>query len=101
MVGNELGELFEPEQRKLCEYSTFIGNRRREYYVKCGEPVGGDDEQAIAQLVDVAPLAAGSKFQPGKIRLRYHCVHLRRSHGNNLSSLEGRYSSAEWQLVNG
>ena len=67
VMRNDVRELLEPEKRKLRQHAALIGNRRGENDVEGREPVGGDDQQAIAELVDVANLAAAAKLQSGKI----------------------------------
>jgi hypothetical protein len=80
VIRNHVPELLEPEERKLCEHLSFIGNGRGQNHVEGREPVSGDDEQAIAKIVDITNFASASQREPGEIRLQDHRVHLRRCH---------------------
>ena len=80
VVGDDVGQFLEPEKRKLGENASLIGNRRGKDHVERRKTVGGDDQEAIAEVVDVANLAASEKFESRKFCLRNDSAHLRRSH---------------------
>ena len=47
----------EPERRDLRQHLALVGNAGAEHVVERGDAIGGDDQQAIAEIVDVADLA--------------------------------------------
>ena len=51
-------EKAEPKPAELCEDSPFVRDATRQHPVKRADPVGGDEEQAVAKVVDIAHLAA-------------------------------------------
>src|SRR5262249_14399608 len=53
VIGNDIPEQIKPEHRNLCEDFSLVGNRRRHDHVKRREPVGRDDKQLIAEVVNV------------------------------------------------
>src|SRR2546426_10903044 len=57
MVRHDVARLLEPERRELREHFALVGNARAEDIVEGGDPVGGDEQQAIVDLVDVAYFA--------------------------------------------
>ena len=64
VVGANVAELVEPEQRHLREQRTFAGNRLAQDHVKSAEPVAGDHQQAVfADGVVVAYLATRQQRQ--------------------------------------
>ena len=69
VVGHDVGQLFEPEQRNLGEDLSLVRNGRGQHDVEGRETVGGDNQQLVAELVDVANFAAPAKFQSWKIGL--------------------------------
>ena len=75
VVRNYVLQQIEPEKRKLCEDAAFIGNRRWKDDVESGEPVRGDNEQLVAEIVDITNLAAGGGREAGELGLFYdfHC----------------------------
>ena len=79
--GTTSASFSKPEQRKLGEDASLVGNRRGKDDVEGRKAVGRDDQQAIAaELIDVADLSASAEFESGEICLRNNCIHLRRSH---------------------
>ena len=58
MVRDRRLEVLEPELRDLREHASLVRDRRRQHHVECRKPVRRDDEQVLADLVDVADLAA-------------------------------------------
>ena len=61
MIGDCVFEEVEPEGGDLGEDLAFVGNAGAEHMVECGDAVGRDKEQVVAQCVDVADLAAGNQ----------------------------------------
>ena len=56
MVG--LAEQVEPEGGDLRQHAALVGDARRQDPVERADPVGADQQKLIAQVVDVADLAA-------------------------------------------
>jgi hypothetical protein len=70
MVGHQRARAIEPEVADLAEHLALAGDRIGQHDIERGEPVGRDDEQAIAgQLEHVADLAAVPQRQAGKVGL--------------------------------
>ena len=67
MIRNEVLQKIEPEQRKLREDPSFIRNRCGHDDIECGKTVGGDNEQFVAEIVDVAHFAASRGRNAGEI----------------------------------
>ena len=68
MVLDLAAEEVEPEFRDLRQNDAFIGNPVGHDDVERADPVGGDDEQLVAEVVDVAHLAP-HRLVAGNIRL--------------------------------
>ncbi len=67
VVGANVAELAEPEQRHLREQRTLARNRLAQNHVKGAEPVAGDHQQSVlADGVVVAHLASGQQGQRGQ-----------------------------------
>ena len=75
MVGNDVFQQIEPEERKLRKDFSLVGNGSGHYDIEGGEAVSGNDEEFVSSIVDVAHFAAsgGSDFR--KIGFSYdaHC----------------------------
>ena len=71
----------EPEQGHLVQHAAFVGDAGGEDVIEGGDAVGGDDQQVIADSVDVADLAAADPFQAGQISIEKDS-----GHGNNCST---------------
>ena len=68
MVGNDVFEEIEPEQRKLGEHSSFLRNASRQHVVERRDAIGGNEQQVIVvDAVNVAHLPAGIELEIGKI----------------------------------
>ena len=59
--------LLEPERRQLRQDLALVGNPRAEHVVERGDAIGGDDEQMLAEIVDVADLAARASVRPERL----------------------------------
>ncbi len=64
MIGNDILQEVEPEQRHLREHSALVRNAGGQHIVERGDAVGRHEQQVLAvQIVDVANLAAGEKVE--------------------------------------
>ena len=66
MVGNDVLQQIEPEERKLREDAPLVGNRRGQNDVKGRKAVRRDDQQLVAEIVDVPHLPARGGRQTGE-----------------------------------
>ena len=57
VVRDDIGQLVEPERRQLRQHLALVGDAGAQHVVEGGDAVGGDQEQRIAQVVDVAHFA--------------------------------------------
>jgi len=64
----------EPEGRELVQDLPLVRDPVRQDPVERADPVGGDDEEVIAEVVDVADLAPGHQRQGRETRLRERAV---------------------------
>ena len=72
VVGREVAQEVEPEQRNLREDDAFAGDRRAEDAVEGGDAVGGDEQDlVVADGVNVANLTAGDEREVGDGGLKY------------------------------
>src|SRR6267378_3232896 len=69
VVGNYILQQMEPEKRKLRKDAALVGNRRGKDDVESGEPVRGDDQELVVEIVDVADFSARNGRQAGELRL--------------------------------
>ena len=74
MIRNGIFEVIEPERRHLRQHFSLIGNRRRQDHIECRQAIRRDDQKMLAEIVNVADLAAPMKFHTGEISLRYDHV---------------------------
>ncbi len=64
MVGHDIAEKLEPEQRYLGQDVAFMGNAGGQHIVEGGNAVRGHEKQMLAaQAVHVAHFAAGIEFE--------------------------------------
>ena len=63
---HEIAHALEPERRQLRQDLALVGNARAEHVVERRDAIGRDDEQVVADLVDVAHLAAAVKRETGE-----------------------------------
>ena len=66
MVRHEIAHALEPERRQLRQDLALVGNARAEDVVERRDAIGRDDEQVVADLVDVADFAAAVQRQAGQ-----------------------------------
>ena len=70
VIGDDFGEEIEPEQGKLGEDASLVGDAGGQDVVEGRDAVGGDEKQLlIVDGVDVADLAAGVKVEVGEVSL--------------------------------
>ena len=69
MVGDDRLRPLEPERGDLRQDLALVGNARAEHVVERRDAIGGDDEQAIAEIVDVADLALSIRAPVGECGL--------------------------------
>ena len=74
MIGLEGTGLAEPEIGNLREDLAFAGNAVGHDAVKGGNAVGGDKEEAVAQIEHLADLAAFKFADAGQIKLQKRFV---------------------------
>ena len=68
VVRHEIAHALEPERRQLREDLALVGDPRAQHVVERRDAIGRDEEQVLADFVDVADLAAAVEFQIGKGR---------------------------------
>jgi hypothetical protein len=68
VVRHEVAHPLEPERRELRQHFALVGNAGAEDVVEGGDAIGGDEEQVVSDLIDVADLAAPVEFQIGEGR---------------------------------
>ena len=73
-------EEIEPEERHLRQNAAFVRNRCGKNHVERGETVGGDDEQSISEIIDVADLSARRRSEAGEMRFLDDACHRACSH---------------------
>jgi hypothetical protein len=56
MVAHHLFQPAEPEERELGEDATLVGDASGQHHIVGAQPVGGDDQQPVAQVVHVPDL---------------------------------------------
>ena len=61
VIGNHVLQQIEPEQRKLRQHAAFVGYSGGQHHVERRQPVRRDDQQPVAEIVNVAHLAAGGR----------------------------------------
>ena len=54
----------EPERRKLRQHLALVRDTRAQHIVERGDPVRGDDEEGVAEVVDVANFALLMRREP-------------------------------------
>ena len=70
VVGDDVGEVIEPEEGNLGEHASFVGDAGGQNVVESGNAVGGDEKQLlVADGVNIAHLAAGVKVEVGEVSL--------------------------------
>src|SRR5205823_6963765 len=66
VMRHETAHAFEPERRELVQDFALVGNPRAEDVVERGDSIRCDDEQIVADAINVADLAAAVKREIGK-----------------------------------
>ena len=72
MVRNDRSGALEPEGRDLREHLPLVGNSRREDVIKRGDPIGRNDQEPVAEIVQVSDLALsiGNTFAKRTLKKR-------------------------------
>ena len=64
VIGHDVLQEVEPEQRNLGQHLSLVWNAGRQNVVESRNAIGGDEQQAVAvQTINVANLAAGVKLE--------------------------------------
>ena len=64
MVRDYVSELLEPEFGESSQHFAFALNRRRQYAIESGNPIGRNNQQAlVVDFVDVTNFATAMQFQ--------------------------------------
>ena len=75
VVRDHMPEPREPERRQRGQHPTLAGNRRRQDYVECGQPVGLNHEQLVlTHRIEVPHLATVDQRQTFEARLEQRCA---------------------------
>ena len=70
VVGNDVGEVVEPEQGNLAEHASLVRDAGGQDVVEGRDAVGGDEKQLlVADVVDVTHFAAGVKVEIREVSL--------------------------------
>src|SRR5258708_12982808 len=64
--------MVEQKKGKVGEEGAVGGNRRWKDDVESGEPVRGDNQKLVAEIVDIADLAAGGWREAGESRFHQY-----------------------------
>jgi hypothetical protein len=64
----DVGEPAEPEVGELGQDLPLVGNARREDDVEGRDPVAGDEQDGVAQIIELADLAAPGEARRGQVR---------------------------------
>ena len=75
MIGLERLRLAEPKIRNLGQYLTLARNAHGHDDIECGDAIRRDEQQTIAQVKDVAHLAALEFPNAGQIQTEHSLVH--------------------------
>jgi hypothetical protein len=62
-------DAIEPELRQLREDFALVGNPRSEDEIEGRDAIGGDNEQVLAKIIDVADLTAPREGQTCELSL--------------------------------
>ena len=69
MVRHHIRQLVEPEGRQLREDLALVGDAGAQHVVERRDAIGGDQQQRVAQVVDVAHFAGAKARQRGQVGL--------------------------------
>ena len=67
MIRNQGPKPLQPEQGHLIQYSALVWDSGGKNIVESGDPVCGDDQQIVADPVNIPHLAAADPLQAGQI----------------------------------
>jgi hypothetical protein len=69
MVRDDVLQVVQPEQRHLRQHLALAGDGCREDHIEGRQPVGGNDQQLVPEIIDVTHLAAVRQPEPSDVRL--------------------------------
>ncbi len=70
MIGNDVLQEVEPEQRELRQHASLLRDAGGQHVIERRDPIGRDEQQVIViDLVNVANFPAGVQLQVGKISI--------------------------------
>jgi hypothetical protein len=69
VIGHDVAEQLEPEERELSEDFAFARDAGGEHVIEGGDAVRGDEQQRFADGIKVADLAACEQREAGEIGL--------------------------------
>ena len=58
--------MIEPERGHLSQHFSLVGNRSGQHDIESGQAVRRDDQKMLAQIINVADLAAAVQLDPGR-----------------------------------
>ncbi|MDZ7639175.1 MAG: hypothetical protein U5J83_13145 [Bryobacterales bacterium] len=61
VISDDAGEALKPEHGNLVEDVAFLRNGRGQDAIKGGKPVGGNQQQMVAEVVDIAHFTASDQ----------------------------------------
>jgi hypothetical protein len=97
MVPNLILHEIEPEAGQLGQHSAFVRDAFVHDHIKCRKPVSGDDQQFIAEFVNVTHFSSRKELDTGKIRFQQNCL----SHKCHCVGAGQGHSKATQDVVNG
>ena len=69
MVRHVVLEVLKPEGRHLRKNLPFVGNWRGKYNVEGGESVRSDNQEVVAEIINISNLAPRMQFHAGQVCL--------------------------------
>jgi hypothetical protein len=89
VIRDNVLQQIKPEKRNLRKDFALVWDGRGHNDVECGETIGGDHEEMLAKVVDVANLPASGELEPRKICF-LQCFHCSRQRHETLPLNEER-----------
>src|SRR5207245_2817770 len=72
MIRNHGAQKIKQESGHLSQYASLVRDAGGQDVIERGDAVGGDDQEPVAVLVNVADFAAGAQLEAGQIGLEQH-----------------------------
>src|SRR5271167_1198805 len=102
MVGHEVAEEIEPEERNLGQDAALMGNASGQHIVECRDAIGGNKEKMfIIEMVHIPHFTAGVQFQFREVGVKQNGVEKLRAHDGILQLENVAYSNLPEIFVNG